>query len=149
MLKTVKIGIPTDEEGFFTFQCSFCSEHFMLDSEEFQDDCVIEIFCPYCGLKDKTNGFLTDEIEEHMQQVAINMGNEILNDWAKGLEKQFKNNKNITFKTGKKLPVNEPKTLYEKENIMELVFFDCCNHKAKTKNMGIYGKLYCPYCGVK
>ncbi len=149
MSETVKVSIPADDEGFVTFQCPFCSEHFKLDAGEVQEDSVFDIFCPLCGLKDKATAFLSDDVIEHMQQIAINTMNGMLNDWTKGLEKQFRGNKGMTFKAGKPLPQEEPKLLFEKENDMDIVNFDCCNRKAKVKNSNVQVKVYCPYCGVK
>lgn len=149
MAETVKVSIPADDEGFVTLQCPFCSEHFKLDAGEIQDDSVIDIFCPLCGLKDEASAFLTDDVREHMQQIAINMMNGMLNDWTRSLEKQFRGSKNMTFKAGKPLPHDEPKSLFEKECDMEIVELDCCKRKVKLKNPNVHGKVYCPYCGVK
>lgn len=149
MSETVKVSIPTDDEGFITFQCPFCSEHFKLDADEVQDDSVIDVFCPLCGLKDEASAFITDEVREHMEQIAMNMMNGMINNFTKDLEKQFRGNKTINFKAGKPLPQDNPKLLFDKENNMNIIELECCKRKVKIKNNNIHSKVYCPYCGVK
>lgn len=149
MTGSIKVSIPSDDDGFITFQCPFCSEHFKLDSEEVQNDSLIEIYCPLCGLKDEQSGFLTDDVREHMKQIMENMAKGMLNDWAKDLEKQFRGNKSVSFKAGKPLKQVNPKNLYEREHDFDIIDLDCCNHKVKIKKQSVNSKVYCPYCGVK
>lgn len=143
-----KINIPSDDDGFVTFQCSFCSGSFKLTTEDFQSDDVIYIFCPYCGLQNEGNELLTDEVLEQAHIIAQNYMNSTINKFVDGLEKSFRRNKHISFKPGKKLGMEDDKVLFEREE-MEIVQPTCCKRPVKTKSLEASLGIYCPFCGVK
>lgn len=142
-----KIDVPSDDDGFITLQCPFCMGDFKLTTEDFQSDDVINIFCPYCGLQNEGNEYLTDEILEQAQIIAQNYVNSTINDFMSGLEKSFRGNKHISFKAGKKLKMEDNKVLFEKEE-MDMITPSCCKRPVKTKLLES-GAVYCPFCGVK
>lgn len=84
-----KINIPDDDDGFVTLQCSFCSGRFKLNTEDFQSDDVIYIFCPYCGLQNEGNELLTDEVLEQVHIIAQNYMSSVINEFVDGLEKRL------------------------------------------------------------
>lgn len=44
------ISIPTDDEGYVLLKCEHCGTFFKGTPSDLQDDGVLHIFCPSCGL---------------------------------------------------------------------------------------------------
>lgn len=141
----LSISIPTDNDGFVTFQCPFCGEIFKLQAEEIQADDVINIFCPICGLMSEPSNFVTDNVIQHAQDVAMNYVKDLLNDNFKKMEHDSKG----YFKITNKLKTEQEKLLYETESELQQVTFECCNKNAKIRLIDKELGAYCPYCGVK
>lgn len=141
----IKFNIPSDNDGFVSFNCPFCKEKFKLRVPDVESDDVIYLFCPYCGLQDKPSKFISQEALEQAKILAINKMKSVLNDAFGDLERNTRNNKYVTFKVNKKLDMEDEKTLFEIEDAMELVNLKCCNKNVKTRCL----EIYCPYCGVK
>jgi uncharacterized Zn-finger protein len=68
-----KITVPSDNDGFITLQCPFCDDRFKLTVEDFQREDILEIFCPYCGLRHQHNHFLRDEVIEQAKLLLATM----------------------------------------------------------------------------
>ncbi|VEP16116.1 conserved hypothetical protein [Hyella patelloides LEGE 07179] len=145
---TFKIDVPTDDDGFLTLQCPFCSERFKLTVQDFEREDIIDLFCPYCGLKDEPSSFITDEIIEQAHILALNYAKSQINKSIKGLEQSSRGNKNISFKAGKPLEMEGDKVLFEKEQL-ELITLKCCELETKAKSIVKEIGVYCPCCGVK
>ncbi|MEC1759901.1 hypothetical protein [Schinkia azotoformans] len=147
MRKHIVISKQSDIDGFSSFKCSLCGEEFKLKTNEVQEDDVIELFCPSCGIPSPISSYYTDDILEHAQTLAMNEAMNMLNDLFKGFEKTARKNKHITFKRGKPLPINQPRSLFENDDLEQIEFL-CCNKKAKLSLLSKTIKPFCPYCGV-
>ncbi|MCM3705202.1 MULTISPECIES: hypothetical protein [Cytobacillus] len=147
MRKNFVVSKQSDIEGFSSFKCSLCSEEFKLKTSEVQDDDVLEMFCPNCGIPSPISSYYTDDILEHAKTLVMNEAMDMLNDMFKGLEKSTRRNKNVTFKRGKSLPSKQPRSLYENDDL-EQIEFVCCDRKAKLSLLSKTIKPFCPYCGV-
>lgn len=101
MTKKFKISKPSDLTGFSSFKCSLCGEEFKLRADEVQEDDVIELFCPSCGIPSPVFTYYTEDIKENAMILAENEMAHMVNDLFKGLEKSFKRSKHIKFKAGK------------------------------------------------
>lgn len=145
---TFKIDVPTDDDGFLTLQCPFCSDQFKLTAQDFEREDIIDLFCPYCGLKDELSSFITDEVIEQAQILALNYVKSQMNKSIKGLENSSKGNKYISFKAGQPFKMEEDKVLFEKEEL-EKITLNCCNFETKAKLIIKEIGVYCPCCGVK
>jgi len=141
-----KLSIPTDNEGYVTFECPFCNDKFKLEVTEVKRDDVINLYCPYCGLLEEVNTFFPKKVIEQAKIIASNYVKEILNDYMGNLEKIFKNDKIISIKT-QKINLENEKELFEITDNFESIEFNCCNSKAKVNVIEKLG-TYCPYCGV-
>lgn len=141
------ISKQSDNDGYSSFQCSLCQEEFKLDSGEVQEDDVIELFCPKCGIPQSLSDYYSEDIIEEAMVIAQNEMNRQLNDMFKGFERKTRSNKNFKFKAGKPLPTKPIKELYEKDD-MGTYDLSCCNKKAKLQIITISSKPFCPYCGV-
>lgn len=147
MQKNFVISKQSDIDGFNSFRCSLCGDEFKLKTSEVQEDDVLEIFCPSCGIPSPISSYYTDDIIENAQTIAINEAFKSINDMFKGLELKYRNNKNITFKAGRPFETTNPLPLYEQDNL-EQVQFLCCNNNAKLSLIAKSSNPYCPYCGV-
>jgi transcription elongation factor Elf1 len=141
----IPIKIPCDNDGYVTFQCPFCNEVFKLSADEVQADDVINLFCPICGLMSEPNSFLSDKVIKHVQDIAMNYFKNLLNDSFKKMERNSKG----FFKVTNKLKIEQEKLLYETENELQQVTFECCEKSAKIRLLNKELGAYCPYCGVK
>ncbi len=135
-----KISIPSDDDGFISLQCSFCSDRFKLTAEEFEADELTHIFCPYCGLQNERNGFLTDEVREQIHIVGVNYAKSMFNDW-------LKKNKYISSKSGTLFKKEEEKVLFETQDL-EIVDLSCCKSMVKVNALAKEIGIYCPLCGL-
>ncbi|MED4780956.1 hypothetical protein [Brevibacillus choshinensis] len=147
MRKNFIISKQSDIDGFNTFRCSLCTEEFKLQTDEVQEDDVLEIFCPNCGIPSPISSYYTDDIIEHAQKIVMNEAIESINDMFKGLERKFRNNKHVTFKAGRPIATENPLPLYEQDNLEQINFL-CCNKNAKLTLISKVINPYCPYCGV-
>ncbi|MFN7253335.1 MAG: hypothetical protein ACK4M9_21550 [Anaerobacillus sp.] len=147
MRKNFVIYKQCDIEGFNSFKCSLCGEDFKLKTNEVQEDDVIELFCPNCGIPSPISSYYTADIIEHAETLVMNEAMDMLNDMFKGLERTARKNKNLTFKRDKRLPIKQPMALYENDDLDQIEFI-CCNRKAKLSLLSKTIKPFCPYCGV-
>jgi DNA-directed RNA polymerase subunit RPC12/RpoP len=147
MRKNFVISKQGDIEGFSSFKCSFCGEDFKLNTNEVQEDDVIELFCPNCGIPSPIPTYYTADVIEHAETLVMNEAIEMLNDLFKSFERNTRRNKNMTFKRGKPLPTKIPRALFENDDLEQIEFL-CCNRKAKLSLLSKTIKPFCPYCGV-
>ncbi|WP_138224530.1 hypothetical protein [Paenibacillus algicola] len=147
MQKNIVISKQSDIDGFNSFRCSLCGDEFKLDTNEVQEDDVLEIFCPSCGIPSPISSFYTDDITEHAQRIAMNEAIKSIDDMFRGLERKYRNNKYITLKAGRPIETTTPLPLYEQDNL-EQVQFLCCSKNAKLSLVAKTVNPYCPYCGV-
>lgn len=142
------ISVPSDDDGFVTLQCSFCDGRFKLTVNDFESDEVVQIFCPYCGLPNEGHELLTDEVMEQANILAENYAKSLLNDFTSDLRKSFRGNKNVSFKPGRKLAMDDEAVLFEQEEL-ELMSPTCCKQPVKVSSLNASTGIYCPFCGVK
>lgn len=137
----LRIEIPSDNEGYILLKCPQCNEHFMITSDDIEDN----IWCPSCGII--SDAYFTDEVEELINNKIENFGMDILNEISKGMEKSFKRNKNIKFKKNKynnrkeEFNVGTPVGSYTK------ICLKCCNKDIKINPLLSHTVFYCPFCG--
>lgn len=97
----MSISIPTDDEGYVLLKCEHCGNFFKGTPDDLQDDGVLHVFCPSCGLI--SDSYITDDILELAIKVATNYANDIIYDAFKDLERHNRKNSMIKFKVGKSL----------------------------------------------
>ncbi len=144
-MDTFEISIKSDEDGFILLQCSLCGEFFKILASDWNDESTINIWCPYCGLIGEN--YFTDEVIEIAMRIAENEANRILYNEFKKLERQTKNNKYMSFKSGNK-PIDEIITpIKQRVDNLETKKYKCCNSEAKIRPVAIASGSYCPLCG--
>lgn len=140
------MNIPIDDEGFITFECPYCSNQFKLNSEEFQDSNIIDLYCPFCGLINQIGDFYTKEVVEKAEEIAMNYAIDELNKMFKGIERNTRSSKFFKIKA-KPIKKEFGKELYENIDTLEITKLICCNRNIKISLLDIYIGFYCPYCG--
>lgn len=143
----IEISIPADNDGFVLLQCSYCGEFFRLSALDCEDENILNVYCPSCGLI--SDNYMTEDVKELAVAIAENYALDKLYDALKDFERSAKVSGFMQFKTGKK-----PKHKIESpirlgiENL-EMAYFNCCQRSAKIKPLLRMSGCYCPFCGVK
>lgn len=138
------ITIPSDEEGFVLLQCHLCGEYFKLLASDVNDESIINVWCPYCGLNGKQ--YAPKEVIEIGLKIAENEINEMIYNAFKKMEKQTKNDL-VQFKCNKKPNEQVIHPIKARINKLEIHQYKCCNSKAKIKPLSKMCGSYCPICG--
>ena len=143
---SIKITIPTDDDGYVLLECPNCSTYFKVTPADIKDDGVLEIFCPSCGLVGEN--YITENVLELAMSMMQNKANDLIYNKLKKMERQFKNGP-ITFKAGRR-PTHQPENpIHSGIEAMEVANFSCCMKTAKIKPLLKLTGCYCPFCGVK
>jgi hypothetical protein len=96
-----KVSIPLDEDGYLGRQCPSCRQMFRVQSEDYEalpED--TRLYCVYCGHQDDHSEFLTEQQQQRLERVALDMGNQLIDDILGGafrdLARSTANNKFLT-----------------------------------------------------
>jgi len=142
----IEISIPTDDYGYVLLKCSHCGTFFKATPDDIENDGVLELYCPSCGLN--SYNYITEDVLELAFAMNHNKAVDIIYDEFKKMERQFKKGP-ITFKAGKR-PKHEPENpIRSGIEALEVTSFPCCNRTAKVKPILRITGCYCPFCGVK
>lgn len=142
----MEIPIPTDDDGYVLLRCTHCGAFFKATPFDVEDNGILEIYCPSCGLS--SDNYITDDVMELALAMVKNTAMDLIYDEYKKIERQFSKGP-VTFKIGKK-PEPEPENPVRSGiEALKIANFPCCNHTAKIKPMLKMTGCYCPFCGVK
>lgn len=81
--KAINIELPTDSRGYLPRQCPHCNQRFSIHGETYEEGHYLNLRCPYCGMIEEFDKFLTEEQAEYSQAIAQNEAREMA---AKQLE---------------------------------------------------------------
>lgn len=140
-----EISIPPDSDGFILMQCEYCGGLFKCRAEDIEDDKVLFIHCPSCGLI--SDNYLTDDVVELAETKVENYANELVNDFLDKLDRTFSSNKSIKFSGGQKPKPKYEAPIYSSVDALEEKSFACCERSAKIKSILKMSACYCPFCG--
>lgn len=141
-----EITIPTDNDGYVLLQCGHCGELFKLLPAEMEDDSVVDICCPGCGLI--SANYLTEDVINLMMVKVQNYVTETFFDQVKKMERQTQN-ANVKIKAGKKPQRQEEEPIRASIDALRITRFPCCHRTAKISPLLRMSACCCPYCGVK
>ena len=142
----INIDVLSDSDAFVSLQCPFCKEKFKLRTQDLQSDDLNNIFCPYCGLTDEVDQFITDEVKEQMRIIAQNHIKSILNNSFKKLKRKSNNNTKLSLRLKKSFKMEDEKILCEIDDL-EIVQLKSCNSAVKVDSLAKQSSIYCPFCG--
>ena len=140
------ISIPADDEGYVLLQCEHCGTLFKAMPSDIEDDGVLHIFCPSCGLI--SDSYMTEDVIDLAQKMVTNKVNDIICDVFKDLERRNKRGP-ITFKISSQSKYEYEDPIRSGIEAMEICTFSCCKRTAKIKPLLKMTGAYCPFCGVK
>lgn len=142
---TLTIEIATDSDGFIPMECPLCEERFGLRIEDIEDDEVLEIRCPHCGIASES--FVTPEIVELAETKLANLALGLIHDEIEKLERTTRG-KTVEIKAGKR-PHEEAESILTAEvNSLLEVQCDSCGREAKISPTLAFSIFVCPCCGV-
>lgn len=78
--KIVNIDLPIDDGGFLPRQCPNCDDQFTVHGDTYEQECYLNLRCPYCNWIDEFDEFLTDEQAEYAEVVAETEARMMLED---------------------------------------------------------------------
>lgn len=142
----MEISIPTDDDGYVLLQCEHCGSFFKATPSDIEDDGILEIFCPCCGLV--SEDYATEDVIELALAMTENIAMDIVYDAFEEMERQFKNSL-ISFKTSKRPQRKAENPIRSGIEALEITNFPCCKRSAKIKPLLRMTGCYCPFCGVK
>ena len=134
-------------DGFVSFDCPYCCQRFKLTTDEVQDDAVINLYCPICGLSNEKVKFISREAMAAAQVMAENLARQAINSAVKDFGRGFGNSKHVKFEPGKPLKMEPEKVLFEDSNL-EAVEIKCCRKNVRIRLIEKIVGAYCPYCGL-
>lgn len=141
------ISMPTDDEGYILLKCEHCGTYFKATPFDIEDDGVLHIFCPSCGLI--SDDYFTDDVRELAMKMVKNKTMDLVYDAFKDLERHSKRNSMVQFKVGKRPHHETEDPIRSGIEAMEICIFPCCSRTAKIKPLLKMTGAYCPFCGVK
>lgn len=141
----LEISIPADDDGYVLLQCEHCGTYFKISADDDENDEILHVFCPSCGLI--SDSYVTEDVLELAEKMVHNVAMDMIYDAFKNLERN--NNRFIKFKAGSK-PNHEPESpIHSGIEALEIAEFSCCRRNAKIKPLLKITGCYCPFCGVK
>ena len=140
------ISIPSDDDGYVLLQCEHCGTYFKGIPSDIEDEGVLHIFCPSCGLI--SENYATDDVIELARKMVINAANDMIYNEFKKLERHSKKGL-ITFRVGKRPKHENEDPIWSSVEAMEICQFPCCKRTAKIKPLLRMTGAYCPFCGVR
>ena len=143
---TFEISIPADEDGYILLQCKYCGTYFKITAEDIDDERLLNIYCPCCGLV--SDSYITEEVIELAQVMIQNYTQDLLYQMFKDLEKKSKN-QFVQFKAGKRPQHEYENPIRTSIELLKVKEFKCCKRSAKIKPLLNMTGCYCPFCGVK
>ena len=123
--KIFEIPIPSDNDGFVVLKCPICSEKFMIQVQDVNDDSLIDVWCPKCGLK--SDNYLDDDVNDLAENIIQNYVADLLNDFSKDRESE--------------MPIGRKVGDFEEKKYL------CCDKVVKLRTTTKFEGGYCPFCG--
>ncbi len=144
--ETLSLSIPMDDEGYIDLECDYCKTRFMITGDDFESVDMPFFFCPICGLPNNTNKFLSQEVIQKAEQMAMEWA---LKEIERSLGKTIRDiNKSGFFKMDLKAPKKEPeKELYKPIDDYIIHKTQCCQMHIKLHELDCQIGAYCPICG--
>ena len=150
MSERLSLTLYADSDGFITYECPFCGSAFKLKAADVNDEefPIQELFCPYCGLTDSPEGFLSAEAKEALETLAHNYVARMLNQQFGKMAKDINRKRGPIRMKFKPIDLEPEKEVCDKDTPETVFRCIVCNKEVKVQtNIGI-AKIFCPYCGV-
>lgn len=148
-MEEISFIIEGDSEGKILLECPFCSSEFKLRAGEIQNEqkTISEISCPYCGLSNYFNEFLTLDIRNQVETILKNYTIDKINASFSKSFKRLDRNKHIKAKYKPIKKVNIPNVVITVTPEEEFTCRICEKHVSVIYNAGV-SNIFCSFCGV-
>jgi hypothetical protein len=85
----ISVEIPLDEQGFLDRQChgDTCGRYFKVLHSDWEASDTTSVTCPFCGYVDEPGNFTTEEQQEYLQETALAIAHEKLQEMLTGFAK--------------------------------------------------------------
>lgn len=140
------IPIPEDDEGYVLLKCEHCGTYFKCTPSDLQDNRVLHIYCPSCGLI--SENYATEDVLELATKMVNNVIGDIIYDMFKDLNRNTKH-RMLQYKVGKQPKHETEDPIRSGVEALEICTFPCCTRTSKIKPILKMTGAYCPFCGVK
>ncbi len=143
---TFQISIPSDADGYVLLQCEHCGTYFKITASDIEDDGILNLYCPSCGLISKH--YFTPDVLDLAETMVKNYAMDAVYNAFKNLERTTKHS-SLRIKAGKKPKHERENPIRSGIEALEITDFKCCQRSAKIKPLIKITGCYCPFCGVK
>lgn len=143
---TFQISIPSDDSGYILLQCEHCGTYFKITASDIEDDGILNLYCPSCGLI--SEHYLTPDVIDLAETMVKNYAMDAVYNAFKNLERTTKHS-SLQIKAGKKPRHERENPIRSGIEALEITDFKCCHRSAKIKPLIKITGCYCPFCGVK
>ncbi len=141
----LKVTIPSDEDGCVLFRCPHCGELFKVSVESCEDDSVLDIHCPLCGVT--ADNFLTQDV---IDLALAKTANVFMPELEKLLKKELGGTGNNLVSFDVKMEHDEEPEIPIHQVIEALQKVTCkdCGRISKVSPALAMSSYTCPYCGI-
>lgn len=150
MSSSMSITLQADSDGFITFECPYCESSFKLSAGDLNDESfpVEELFCPYCGLSNKPNTFLSSDAIEAAKVKAYNFMADMLNEEFGKTARSINRYNSFVRMDYTPLKLEPEKEVKDKDTVEGIFMCKACERNVKVLHNAGLSKVFCPYCGV-
>ena len=141
----LKVTIPSDEDGCVLFRCPHCGELFKVSAESYEDDSVLDIHCPLCGIT--ADNFLTQDV---IDLALAKTANAFMPELEKLLKKELggMGNDFISFDVKAEHDEEPEIPIRQATEALQKVTCKDCKHISKVSPALAMSSYTCPYCGI-
>lgn len=141
----LKVTVPSDEDGYVLFRCPHCGELFRIAVDYCEDDSILDIHCPLCGIA--AGNFLTEDVVDLALTKATNV---LMPELEKLLKKELSGTRNSFASFSVKTNHNEKIETPIRQTIEAHKKVTCrdCNRMSKVSYALAMSSYTCPYCGI-
>lgn len=138
-----EISIPSDVDGYVLLQCPNCGTFFKVTPTDLQNEGILDIHCPCCGLV-ATSYFTKDVID-----LALAKAKNITREYVTNeLQKIAKKTDILSFSIDSEIKKEYESPVASTIDAMEIVSLPCCKKNIKINPLHKMTGFFCPFCGV-
>jgi hypothetical protein len=140
----ISATLNSDSEGLIGQECASCSKYFKVEARFLSQYIKATLFCPYCGVSDHRNSFLTQDQKEYLKSLVSQEFLKRIEPELRALEQEP--DLNALFSIGIKIDIPEVTIRQYSERILrkKILCGDC------SATYAVYGiSFFCPFSGSR
>lgn len=141
----LKVTIPSNEDGCILLRCPRCGELFKVAVDNYEDDSVLDIHCPLCGIT--AGNFLTQDV---IDLALAKTANAVMPELEKELKRELGKMGNGLISFDVKMDYDEEpeKPIQQAIEALQKVTCKDCERVSKVSPALAMSSYTCPYCGI-